>query len=148
MSRRGAALLLVLVALALGGLALSAVFPLAILEQRLGRGALGELVAGEAAEAGVAVVLTSWPTAAAALPLGGFWSAPPLLLAGGARSQALLRRVDSGLFLVVGSGEQRDRSGQALAAATVGRLVRLVRLPTDTLPHPRPIARSWVALPH
>ena len=141
---RGAALLLVVVALALlGALALGA-FASARLEERSATNLRFATEAFEAAEAGLTRAADRWDTTA----LGAAVWLPrpePAVVDHGARSSATVTRLNSTLYLIVGTGERLDGEGNVLARRVLGLVGKSLPLGAGGAAGFAPLAeRSWI----
>jgi hypothetical protein len=143
---RGVALLLVVVALALlGALALGA-FGSARLEERSASNLRYAAEAFEAAEAGLTRAADRWDTSALGAPV---WvpRPEPAVVEHGARSSATVTRLNSTLYLIVGTGERLDGDGTVLARRVLGVIGKSQPLGAGGAVGFAPLVeRSWVQL--
>ena len=115
----GAALLLVVVAMALlGALAIGA-FGTARLEQRSAAGLTHATEAFEAAEAGLAWVAAGWDSTVSAGP-PGVPRIGPSVVKRRVRFTPAVTRLNATLYLIVVTGERLDGAGTVLARRTLG----------------------------
>jgi hypothetical protein len=120
---RGAALLLVVVALALlGALALGA-FGEARREARSAADFMYAAEAFEAAEAGLARAAAPWDTTALGAPV---WipQPGPSVVSSRTRSSTTVTRLNGTLFLIVGTGERLDGEGGLLARRSLSMVAK------------------------
>lgn len=124
---RGIALFVAVFALAVIGALVGGIFFAARLEQQSGQNALFAVQAGEAAEAGLSeAVATLDPTALELLPVGGTpLDLGTVTLPSGASASRHATRLTQYLFLIRVRGLRAGPAGSALAARSVGLLVRL-----------------------
>jgi len=128
-SERGVALAVAIFAIVIIGMLVAGAFYASFLEQRTGENTLYAQQAFEAAESGMADVLSNWDQSV----YGGFPVDTPQALAtvttGRTRYTPLITRLNSTMFLVSARGEQVDAGGAVLARRMLGTLARLT--PTD-----------------
>ena len=122
--RRGVALPLALFTLVIVAVMITAVFYVGRLEQRMGYNSLASTQAFEAAEAGVAAVLSNWNSSTYnALASGTTLTLPSAAVGSNAVYTASLQRLNSNLFLIQVEGRFLV-GGEAITRRQVGRLVR------------------------
>jgi hypothetical protein len=125
---RGIALAVAIFAIVIIGMLVAGVFYASFLEQRSGENSLYAQQAFEAAEGGMAGVLSSWDQSV----YGAFPVDTPQTLgtvtAGRTRYTPVITRLNGNMFLVLARGEQLDGSGTVLARRTLATLAR--RTPT------------------
>jgi hypothetical protein len=124
-NERGMALAVAIFAIVIIGMLVAGVFYASYLEQRSGENTLYAQQAFEAAESGMANVLSSWDQSV----YGGFPVDTPQALstvtAGRTRYTPLITKLNSNLFLVSARGEQLSGSGAVLSRRTLATLGRL-----------------------
>jgi hypothetical protein len=122
--RRGVALPLALFSLVIAAVMITAVFYVGRLEQRMGYNSLASTQAFEAAEAGIAAVLSDWVSSTYnSMATGAVISLPSTSVGGNAVYTASVRRVNTTLFLVQAEGRYLV-AGNAITRRQVARLVR------------------------
>jgi hypothetical protein len=148
---RGIALLIAVVALGVIGALVGGIFFVARLEQQSGENALFAVQAEEAAEAGLSdAVATLDPVTLELLPVGGTpLDLGTLTLPSGTGASRQARRLTQSLFLIRVRGIRAGPGASALAARSVGLLVRL-QPDADGVPDPGGVVRlgerGWVQL--
>ena len=148
MSRRGVALLVAVVALALiGGIAASAV-TLALAEHKAGAGLLAATQARGAAEAALAEASQGW---APAMRPAGVGSSQLLWTRGfpqNVRAELRFVAAEGPYLIAAGLGSKRNAGMQVIASAEVQAVVRPDSAPPDTLERPsRPPRSRWRSPP-
>ena len=129
--RRGVALPLALFTLVILAVMITAVFYVGRLEQRMGYNSLASTQAFEAAEAGVAAVLSSWtPSTYNGMTAGTSIVIPSSAVGSNAIYSGSVRRLNSTLFLIRIEGRYLV-AGQAITRRQVARLIRLDPPPID-----------------
>ena len=130
-SERGVALAVAIFAIVIIGMLVAGAFYASYLEQRTGENTLYAQQAFEAAESGMADVLSNWNQSV----YGGFPVDTPQTLAtvttGRTRYTPLITRLNSTMFLVSARGEQVDAGGAVLARRMLGTLARLTPTVVD-----------------
>jgi hypothetical protein len=124
---RGIALPLVLFVLVIVGVIISGTFYIARLEQKTGDNAVAATQAAAVAEAGVDSVLANWSPSAYNNMASGTEIAFPTVttLGGNASYTAVLRRLNSRVFMVRADGRQAFPGGGLAGRRQVAKLVRL-----------------------
>jgi hypothetical protein len=148
MSRRGVALLVAVVALALiGGIAATAV-ALALAEHRAGAGLLAATQARGAAEAALAEASEGWPPSMRPAGVGASRSLWTRALPQNVRAELLLTGTEGPYLIAVGLGTKWTAGVQVIANAEVQAVVRPDSAPPDTLERPsRPPRSRWRSPP-
>lgn len=122
--RRGVALPLALFTLVIAAVMITAVFYVGRLEQRMGYNSIAATRAFEAAETGVTAVLLGWdPASYNSMANGATIALPSTSVGGNAVYTAIVRRINTSLFLVQAEGRYVV-AGQALTRRQVARLAR------------------------
>jgi Tfp pilus assembly protein PilX len=147
---RGMALPLALMALVVIAALIAASFSGAVLEQRLGRGALSGVQVAGAAEAGAAATVGQWQALGLDLLAPGQTAAlPTTSLPGRVSSTGSVRRLNSELYLVRVEAIRSDADGAVLARRGSGLVVRVRDsmtpglLPVVPLPGRGWLRRAW-----
>jgi hypothetical protein len=123
--RRGIALPLALFTLVIAAVMITAVFYVGRLEQRMGNNSVAAVQAFQAAETGVATVLTGWiPSTYNSLADDSTITLPTTAVGSNATYDASVRRLNSTLFLVRAEGRYLV-AGLAVTRRQVARVVRL-----------------------
>jgi hypothetical protein len=146
---RGFALAIALFALVIIGALVSGSFFAGRLEQQSGTNAMFAEQVLEAAESGLSDVLVSpVPVEGAGLPIGGTaLDLGELTLAPGLTVRRQIVWLTDGLFFIRATGIKRDAGGGALAARTLGLLVRVAQSSGGVPAHFSPLMeRAWVQL--
>jgi hypothetical protein len=146
---RGFALAIALFALVIIGALVSGSFFAGRLEQQSGQNAMFAEQALEAAESGLSDALVSpIPAEVAALSIGGMTlDLGGISLAPGLTVTREIVRLTNGLFFIRTTGIRRDAGGGALAARTLGLLVRVAQSSGGVPAHFSPLReRAWVQL--
>jgi hypothetical protein len=146
---RGFALAIALFALVIIGALVSGSFFAGRLEQQSGQNVMFAEQALEAAETGLSDALASpVPAGVAALPIGGMaLDLGGLALEPGLTVTREIVRLTNGLLFLRTTGFRRDAGGGALAARTLGLLVRVAPSSGGVPAHFSPLVeRAWVQL--
>jgi hypothetical protein len=148
MSRRGVALLLAVVALALiGGIAASAV-TLALVEHKAGAGLLAGTQARGAAEAALAEASQGWSPAMRPAGVGSSQTLWTRTLPHNVQAELRLVATEGPYLIAVGLGTKRSFGMQVVASAEVQAVFRPDSAPPDTLERPsRPPRSRWRSPP-
>ena len=146
---RGMALAVAIFALVIIGALVAANFFAGLLEQQSGRNSLFARQASEGAETGLREALATMPPSVlVALPVAGV----PLDLGASAvtpsvRVERQVTRLTGTLFLLQVRGIRQDAAGGALAARTLGTLLRVIPNAPSGPPSVVPFSqRGWVQL--
>jgi hypothetical protein len=123
-NRRGVALPLALFTLVIAAVMITAVFYVGRLEQRMGYNSVAATQAFEAAETGVATVLTNWSPSYGSLATGATTLLPTTAVGGNAVYTASIRRLNTTLFLLQAEGRFLV-AGLAVTRRQVARVLRL-----------------------
>jgi hypothetical protein len=147
-SRRGLALLLAIVALALiSGIAATAV-ELAMAEHKGGAGLLAATQARAAAEAALAEASQGWPRSLRPSGVGSSQILWNRVFTQGVNAELRLVATEGPYLIAVGQGTRRAAGGQVIATAEVQQIVRPDSVPPDTLERPARLPRSrWRSPP-
>lgn len=146
MNRSGFALLAVLTLTVLLGVAVSLALPLVIGGVRGGARSAWEAAANAAAARGLEIGAAELEsTELSAVPNGATVPVRVLSAPGNLSITLELRRLSPELWLL--TSRARREAGEAGARASVGLLLRLARIPGDTVPVVRRISRAWLSLP-
>lgn len=121
--RRGAALVIVLVAMTVMAIMGSSSVITSLQEVRAGRQQLLNARAQAAAEFGANSQLASWPTSRSALVIGGT-ETQPVVMATGDEAAVTVLRLDATTFLVTSVGRASMGNGALSAERTVSQVVR------------------------
>lgn len=122
---RGIALAVAIFAIVIIGMLVSGVFYASYLEQRTGENTLYSQQAFEAAETGMADVMSNWDQSVyGAFPVDTP-QALPTVTVGRTRYTPLITRLNTTLYMVSARGEQLDGGGAVLARRMLGTLGRL-----------------------
>jgi hypothetical protein len=125
MSRHGMALPLALFTLVIAAVMITAVFYVARLEKRMGDNSVASVQAFEAAETGVAGVISAWSaTRYDTLTVGGTMTLPTAAVGNDAISSISIRRLNAVTFVVQAEGQYLV-GGQVITRRQVARLLRL-----------------------
>ncbi len=143
--QRGAALLLVLFAFAMLGLILNTAFVAATSERRAARAFRASIEAREAAEAGLAALLSNWAPSLGLLSPGGVQTLPSGSTSTGASYVVSVVRLTGSLYWIRSDGLMEDAGGNLEARSLVGAWVRVDPL-TPGGAHPL-AERAWAPLP-
>lgn len=146
--RRGVALFLAVVTLAVVGALIAIAFPAALLESRGGRNAGDAVHALEAAEAGAASTASGWNPVWNGRPVGGDTTFAPVAMPAGARHTVTLTRLNATTWMIRSLGERVLPDGAVVARRLVSTLVRTVPADTtgaDSLPR-RLQGHAWTLL--
>lgn len=122
--RRGVALPLALFTLVIAAVMITAVFYVGRLEQRMGTNSVAATQAFEAAETGVAYVLTHWTPSYSSIASGATTVLPVTAVGSNATYTASIRRLNTTLFLLQAEGRFLV-AGQAVTRRQVARVIRL-----------------------
>lgn len=148
MSRRGMALLVAVVALALiGGIAASAV-TLALAERKAGAGLLASTQVRGAAEAALAEASQGWSSAIRPAGVGASQTLWTRVLPQNVQAELRLVATEGPYLIAAGLGTKRAAGMQVIASAEVQAVVRPDSAPPDTLERPnRPPRSRWRSPP-
>lgn len=148
MNRRGIALLVAVVALALiGGIAATAV-TLALTERKAGAGLLAATQARGAAEAALAEASQGWSPAIRPAGVGSSQTLWTRALPQNVRAELRLVATEGPYLIATGLGTRRTAGMQVIASAEVQAVVRPDIAPPDTLERPnRPPRSRWRSPP-
>ena len=148
MSRRGLALLLAVVALAvISGIAATAV-ELAMAEHKGGAGLLAATQARGAAEAALSEASQGWPRSLRPSGVGSSQVLSDRALSQGVNAELRLVATEGPYLVAVGRGTRRAGGGQVIATAEVQQIIRPDSVPLDSLERPIRLPRSrWRSPP-
>jgi hypothetical protein len=148
MTRRGVALLVAVVALALiGGIAATAV-TLALAEHKAGAGVLAATQARAAAEAALAEASQGWSPAMRPTVAGSSRSLWAGTFPQNVGAELRFIATEGPYLIAVGQGTRRSSGMQVIANAEVQAVVRPRSAPSDTLERPtRPPRSRWRSPP-
>lgn len=148
MTRRGVAMLVAVVALALvGGIAATAV-TLALAEHKAGAGLLAATQARGASEAALAEASQGWPPSMRPAGVGSSRSLWTRALPQNVRAELRFVATEGPYLIAVGLGTKRTAGMQVIANAEVQAVVRPDSAPPDTLEQPsRPPRARWRSPP-
>jgi hypothetical protein len=124
-SERGIALAMAIFALVVIGAIVAGTVFAGRLEQRGGQNTIYAGQAFEAADAGLAATITSWPKSYNALAVQDSAAVSETSLGGNAYTSGEVVRINDLAFLVRSSGETRTAGGDVLASRLLGQLVKL-----------------------
>ena len=147
MNRRGIALLVAIVVLAVLGVISATGLALGLAERSAGVLAVAEVQARGAAEAAIAQATLGWPASRTPVAPGGELVLSELLLTGPSRGRTRVRALGGRVYSIRGVGERVDQYGRILAAVRAELLVVLDSIGTDSLARPRAYPRGWRLLP-
>jgi hypothetical protein len=141
-------LLAVLTLTMLLGVAVALAFPLVIGGVRGGARSAWEAAASAAAAQGLEVGAAELGSAElSAVPNGATASVRTLSAPGNLSITLELRRLSPELWLLTSRAGREIEISEGGARASVGLLLRLARIPGDTVPVVRRISRAWLSLP-
>lgn len=146
MNRKGIALLLAVMALALLGAVSATAFSLAREEARIGREALATLHARSAAEASAVAALGGWRRELTPIVPGDSLVLPPVS-AGGDEGTVVVRALGGSILALESTGRAGAPGGTSQARIRLQLLVRLDSAECDSLVYPRRISRGWRVIP-
>jgi len=147
MSRRGFALLAVVVALGVLGAITATGLALAIREAALGRSALADAHARAAAEGALAEASRGWNRAATPVVPGDSLVLGPAAFSGGVSGQAVLHALGGPVLALRSTGEVSGPGGAVLARSRIERLIRVDSTGSDSLFRARFIGLGWRLIP-
>lgn len=136
--RRGVALPIAVITLALLGLVVVSAFEAALREHGSSRGLDQAEIAREAAESGIALTLDGWQASWNYLALGDSAVPPPLILQPGVEARVVIDRLTPVLFLLRSEGTVAS-AGLVTATRGVGELIQL--------PLPASVLAGWDTIP-
>lgn len=127
-SERGIALPLALFGIIIIGAIIAALFTVTRMEQRQGDGSVASLQAFEAAETGLAALVTNWNTGAYnSLATGDSVVNGTVTVGGGAQYQTKIRKVNGAMFVATSEGQLINSNGAIRNRRQVVQVVRLAQ---------------------